>query len=70
MEQKTIIFSRASTDYIGSQLKDTIDINCIDGWYCHQIQPTYLENSPSGERLQSAVIILHRKKIKQTNFIG
>jgi len=70
MEQKTVIFTRTSTDYIGDQLKEFIDSECNDGWYCNQIQPTYLENSSSGERLQQAVIILHRKKNKQTNFIG
>lgn len=70
MEQKTVIFTEDIRNHhtINKQLKDFIDCECIDGWYSHQIIPT--RNGSINSLFTSALIILHRKKIKQTNFIG
>lgn len=60
-EQKTIIFTPESIDYIGSQMQKQIEKHCVDGWYVHQVIPTHYQEYQGGcLRLHSSVIILHR----------
>jgi hypothetical protein len=63
VETKILTWSYDSIDLIGGQIKDYIESKCIDGWYCHQIQPTHQEEYSRGcLRLRAAVIILMRNK--------
>jgi hypothetical protein len=63
-ETKILTWKYQSIDFIGGQIKEYIESKCVDGWYCHQIQPIVQQEYNEGNlRVISAVIILMREKL-------